>query len=153
MIYAYKSNGSIQTYEEHIQGMLECWEKIGKKYKRTLRRILNLDFERIDFLIKAMIILHDSGKCTEFYQDVITRNEGVERDRHEIIPKTKEELDIYQIEVKEVKERNEYLEEEMRMIKELYEDLVSKWQTASLRIIELEKDKEDIKSEYEHKIK
>ena len=72
---------------------------------------------------------------------------------HEIIPKTKEELDIYQIEVKEVKERNEYLEEEMLMIKELYEDLVSKWQTASLRIIELEKDKEDIKSEYEHKIK
>ena len=85
MIYAFKSIGNVQTYEEHIQEMLECWEKIRGRYHRTLERILNLNAEKINFLVKAMIILHDSGKCTEFYQDVISRNEAVERYRHEIV--------------------------------------------------------------------
>lgn len=64
MIYAYRG----QSYEDHIKNMLKCWEKIRKKYQKTLERILKLNAERIDFLVKAMIILHDSGKCTVYYQ-------------------------------------------------------------------------------------
>ena len=92
MIYAYMGGSAVevQTYEEHIEDMLKCWEKIRRKYQKTLERILKLNAEKIDFLVKAMIILHDSGKCTEFYQDVISRNEavgryGVGRYRHEIV--------------------------------------------------------------------
>lgn len=85
MIYAYRGESTSQSYEEHIEDMLKCWEKIRRKYQRTLERILNLNAEKIDLLVKAMIILHDSGKCTEFYQDVISRNEAVRRYRHEIV--------------------------------------------------------------------
>jgi len=87
MIYAYRSENAteVQSYEGHIEDMLKCWEKIRRKYQKTLERVLKLDAEKIDFLVKAMIILHDSGKCTEFYQDVISRNESVGRYRHEIV--------------------------------------------------------------------
>ena len=87
MIYAYKGESAteVQSYEGHIEGMLKCWEEIRRKYQKTLERILKLNAEKINFLIKAMIILHDSGKCTEFYQDAINRNEAVGRYRHEIV--------------------------------------------------------------------
>lgn len=87
MIYAYvgESATEVQSYEGHIENMLKCWEKIRRKYQKTLERILKLNTEKIDFLIKAMIILHDSGKCTEFYQDAISQNEAVGRYRHEIV--------------------------------------------------------------------
>jgi len=79
MIYAYPN----QSYEEHIVEMLKCWDKIREKYQKTLVRILKA--EKVDFLVKAMIILHDSGKGTEFYQEAISQNKGLERYRHEIV--------------------------------------------------------------------
>ena len=87
MIYAYRGKNAteVQSYEEHIENMVKCWEKIRRKYKKTLERILKLNAEKIDFLVKAIIILHDSGKCTVFYQDEINRNKSIGRYRHEIV--------------------------------------------------------------------
>lgn len=87
MIYAYRgvNSAEAQSYEMHIGNMIECWEKIKRKYQKTFERILKLNAENIDFLVKAMIVLHDSGKCTVFYQDAISRDETIGRYRHEII--------------------------------------------------------------------
>jgi len=87
MIYAYRGESAteVQSYEGHIENMIKCWEKIRRKYQKTLERILKLNVEKINFLVKAMIILHDSGKCTVFYQDAINRNEAIGRYRHEIV--------------------------------------------------------------------
>ena len=87
MIYVYRGGNSTeaQSYERHIENMIKCWEKIKGKYQKTFERILKLNAENIDFLVKAMIILHDSGKCTVFYQDAISRGDTIGRYRHEIV--------------------------------------------------------------------
>lgn len=87
MIYAFTGENSIedQTYEEHVQEMLKCWKILRDKYQKSLQRILRLSVEEVDTLVKAIIILHDSGKCTEFYQDAIKQNKPIMRYRHEVV--------------------------------------------------------------------
>ena len=72
-----------QFYETHIHKMIECWENYLKpKYIKSLQRVLEIDESTLDYIIKYMLIVHDSGKCTEYYQQNIT---SPKRYRHEIV--------------------------------------------------------------------
>jgi len=72
-----------QSYETHIHKMIECWENYLKpKYIKSLQRVMELDENALDYIVKYMLIVHDSGKCTEYYQRNIT---SPKRYRHEIV--------------------------------------------------------------------
>ncbi|ADC66004.1 CRISPR-associated HD domain protein [Ferroglobus placidus DSM 10642] len=72
-----------QTYEEHVNGMIECWNKyLKKKYAKSLTRVLRVNSSLLDEIVKFTLILHDAGKCTLYYQQNIT---SPKRYRHEIV--------------------------------------------------------------------
>ncbi len=82
-IFAWKEEKP-QYYQDHIKGMIECWENyLKKKYIKSMKRVLEIKNDGIiDFIIKYMLIFHDSGKCTEYYQQNIG---NTQRYRHEIM--------------------------------------------------------------------
>lgn len=86
-IWAYKG----QTLQEHVNEMLKYWEEIKVRYIETIKRSLSsldilLSEEEIDRLMKILIISHDVGKATKFYQEEkIEKNESIKGFRHELV--------------------------------------------------------------------
>ena len=85
-ILAWKSredHSKHQTYEKHIVSMIECWDKyLRRKYAKSLARVLEVKSSLLDDIVKFTLIMHDSGKCTLFYQQNLT---NPKRYRHEIV--------------------------------------------------------------------
>jgi len=79
-----------QTLDEHVDLMLECWEKRRKRYVHSIRRLLpsvevGLERQQVEDLMRSLIILHDVGKASRIYQRYISGEERLEGFRHELV--------------------------------------------------------------------
>ncbi|CAB3287749.1 CRISPR-associated endonuclease Cas3-HD [Methanocaldococcus lauensis] len=80
-----------QTLIEHVNDMIEYWEKIKYRYIKTIIRALeawniNLDIEKADEFMKILIKLHDIGKASNIYQKaLINDKEKLNGFRHELV--------------------------------------------------------------------
>ena len=79
-----------QTLDEHVDLMLECWERRGRRYIHSIKRLLSsvgieLERQRLEDLMRAVIILHDVGKASRIYQRYISGEERLEGFRHELV--------------------------------------------------------------------
>lgn len=79
-----------QTLEEHVEAMLKAWESVKGKYVPSIIRTMKaygveLGQEDADKLMKALIILHDSGKGARLYQDHLAGRAKLSGFRHELV--------------------------------------------------------------------
>ena len=79
-----------QTLEEHVEAMLSAWESVKRKYIpsiiRAMRAVrIELSEEEADRFMKALIILHDIGKCSDIYQRHLENDEPLRGFRHELV--------------------------------------------------------------------
>ncbi len=79
-----------QTLEEHVEEMLSAWERVRAKYIPSIIRAMKameieLNEENADRFVKALIILHDIGKCSEIYQRHLENDEPLRGFRHELV--------------------------------------------------------------------
>lgn len=85
---AWKEGLYEETYEKHINSILNYWrENFKKSYLNSLSRTLELDTEYTKNVVEVAIILHDVGKLFIGYQEAL-KNEvsGIRREyRHEIV--------------------------------------------------------------------
>ncbi|MCP8322275.1 MAG: hypothetical protein H3Z52_15265 [archaeon] len=87
MILTYKG----ESLEKHIKGMLMAWNSLSTRYNLMLGYRLKtlLDNKEpplsADRTMRAMIILHDVGKCIPLYQEFVQRGMDLGGYRHEIV--------------------------------------------------------------------
>lgn len=86
MIYAFKG----QTIDDHVNKMLEYWNKIKYRYLHTIIRVLKaygveLSHKDADEFMKILIKLHDIGKASKLYQDYIDGKRKLNGFRHELV--------------------------------------------------------------------
>jgi len=86
MIYAFKG----QTLDDHVNKMLEYWDKIKHRYLHTIVRVLKacsieLSHKDADEFVKILIKLHDIGKASNLYQDYIKGKRKLNGFRHELV--------------------------------------------------------------------
>ena len=79
-----------QPLEEHVEAMLQAWEEVKGKYIPSIIRTMKaygteLGWDEADKLMKALIILHDSGKGARLYQDYLQDREKLRGFRHELV--------------------------------------------------------------------
>ncbi len=79
-----------QTLDEHIDLMLECWERRKGRYIHSIKRLLSslgieMELRQIEDLMKLLIILHDVGKASGIYQRYLSGGERLEGFRHELV--------------------------------------------------------------------
>ncbi len=79
-----------QPLEEHVKAMLLAWEEVKGKYIPSIIRVMkaydvDLSWEEADRLMKALIILHDSGKGARIYQDCLKGGNKLRGFRHELV--------------------------------------------------------------------
>ncbi|ASJ12047.1 CRISPR-associated endonuclease Cas3'' [Thermococcus thioreducens] len=79
-----------QTLRKHVNAMLNAWESVKGKYIPSIIRAMKawgveLSREDADRLMKALIILHDSGKGAELYQDYLEGKARLSGFRHELV--------------------------------------------------------------------
>ncbi|HIP75139.1 MAG TPA: CRISPR-associated endonuclease Cas3'' [Thermococcus paralvinellae] len=79
-----------QSLDEHVAKMLKEWERIKKRYLKTIQRSLKslnvkLSEEQVDEFVKTLIKLHDIGKASRIYQRHIKKGEKLEGFRHELV--------------------------------------------------------------------
>jgi len=86
MIYAF--NG--KTLDNHVNKMLEYWDKIKYRYLHTITRVLKaygieLGYKDADEFMEILIKLHDVGKASKLYQDYIDGKRKLNGFRHELV--------------------------------------------------------------------
>jgi CRISPR-associated endonuclease Cas3-HD len=87
MIFTYKG----EKLENHIKGMLMAWNSLSSRYNSMLGYRLKtlLDNKEpplsADRTMRAIIILHDVGKCIPLYQAFVQRGKDLGGYRHEIV--------------------------------------------------------------------
>ncbi len=86
MIYAFKG----QTLDDHVNKMLEYWDKIKYRYLHTIVRVLKaygieLGYKDADEFMEILIKLHDVGKASKLYQDYIDGKRKLNGFRHELV--------------------------------------------------------------------
>lgn len=79
-----------QPLEEHVEAMLRAWAWVKAKYIPSIIRSMRvygveLSREEADRLMKALIILHDSGKGARLYQDYLANRAKLRGFRHELV--------------------------------------------------------------------
>lgn len=79
-----------QSLDEHVGKMLSEWNRIKRRYLKTIQRSLrSLDIElsekQIDELVETLIKLHDIGKASKIYQRHIKNGETLKGFRHELV--------------------------------------------------------------------
>ena len=79
-----------QTLGKHVEVMLKAWESVKEKYIPSIIRAMRaygveLNREDVDRLMKALIILHDSGKGVRLYQDYLAGKAKLSGFRHELV--------------------------------------------------------------------
>lgn len=79
-----------QPLEEHVKGMLQAWDEVKGKYIPSIIRAMKaygvkLGWDDADRLMRALIILHDSGKGARIYQDYLKSGEKLRGFRHELV--------------------------------------------------------------------
>ncbi len=80
-----------QSLIDHVNYMIEYWEKIKYRYLKTIKRVLEalnikLDIEKVDEFMKILIKLHDIGKASKIYQRaIINDQEKLKGFRHELV--------------------------------------------------------------------
>ncbi|MBP1912222.1 CRISPR-associated endonuclease Cas3'' [Thermococcus stetteri] len=79
-----------QTLGKHVEAMLKAWESVKEKYIPSIIRAMRaygVELSRgdADRLMKALIILHDSGKETRLYQDYLAGKAKLSGFRHELV--------------------------------------------------------------------
>lgn len=86
MIYAFKG----QTLNDHVNKMLEYWDKIKYRYLYTIVRVLKaygieLSHKDVDEFMRILIKLHDVGKASKLYQNYIDGKRELNGFRHELV--------------------------------------------------------------------
>ena len=86
MIYAFKG----QTLNDHVNKMLEYWDKIKYRYLYTIVRVLKaygieLSHKDVDEFMRILIKLHDVGKASKLYQNYIDGKRKLNGFRHELV--------------------------------------------------------------------
>ncbi|AMM53709.1 CRISPR-associated endonuclease Cas3'' [Pyrococcus kukulkanii] len=79
-----------QTLERHVEVMLKAWDEVKARYIPSIIRALKaynieLDEKKADRLMRALIILHDTGKGAQIYQDHLHKGINLEGFRHELV--------------------------------------------------------------------
>ncbi|ASJ08819.1 CRISPR-associated protein [Thermococcus siculi] len=79
-----------QTLRQHVDAMLSAWESVKSKYIPSIiraMRAVGIEFTEEDAnrFMKAIIILHDTGKCSDVYQRHLKTGESLKGFRHELV--------------------------------------------------------------------
>lgn len=79
-----------QTLRQHVEAMLAAWEIVKDKYIPSIiraMRAVGVEFTEEDAkrFMKALIILHDVGKCSDIYQRYLNNGEPLKGFRHELV--------------------------------------------------------------------
>lgn len=83
-----------ECLEEHITNILEVWQHLKKYYLAPIVRVLRVDEGTANKVVETVLILHDIGKATRYYQEA--KRPGAYR--HEVVSayyivKVSEQLD------------------------------------------------------------
>lgn len=88
-LLAWKEGLNEESYEGHVDSVLESWERGFKNaYLPSFSRIFTLDVGHVNNLVEVSIILHDMGKLFLGYQEALRgEKEAISRGeyRHEIV--------------------------------------------------------------------
>jgi len=79
-----------QPLEKHVKAMTQAWDEVKGKYIPSIIRVMKaygveLDWDEADRLMRALIILHDSGKGARLYQGYLRGGEKLRGFRHELV--------------------------------------------------------------------
>ncbi|AEC52732.1 hypothetical protein PNA2_1817 [Pyrococcus sp. NA2] len=79
-----------QTLKEHVEEMLSAWDMVKSKYILSIIRVMRavgieLKEKDADRFMRALIILHDIGKCSRIYQNYLEGKEELGGFRHELV--------------------------------------------------------------------
>lgn len=78
-----------EKLEEHIEGVLMAWNSFSTRYSPILecrlKALLGEPPLSADKTMHAILILHDVGKCIQFYQEYLQKGGSLKGYRHEVV--------------------------------------------------------------------
>ncbi|CAI2360217.1 unnamed protein product [Moneuplotes crassus] len=140
-------------FKDEIKHLTHEWyiEKSTSDRKNTIvsklcKILVQTEMTLTNFSLKVRSNLDDTLGLNDFWDS------GFDPEPKKIFPKKKVEKSKLEEKVTELESKNIYLEYEVKMTKDLYEDLVNQWEEATKKIRQLEEEKRCLINDYEHKM-